>query len=146
MRSTVLIAFVLVAVTVAVHAFGLAVLMMSLRKRPNFPPTRHWPITRLLIFVACYLILLHLAAIAVWGSFYLWSGCLPDPEAALYFSGVTYTTIGYGDVVLANPWRILGPIEGLTGVLMGGLSASLFFAIVQRIYKSLHSEAKGRPT
>jgi len=146
MVTTILIAFALVAVTVAVHASGLAVLLMSLRKRANFPPTRHWPIAWLLIHIACSLILLHMAEISVWALFYLWSGCLPDPEAALYFSGVTYTTIGYGDLVLAKPWRILGPIEGLTGVLMGGLSASFFFAIVHRIHESLRSEATGRTT
>jgi hypothetical protein len=43
-------------------------------------------------------------------------------------------------VVLAKPWRILGPVEGLTGILMCGLSAGLFFALVSRIYTS-HLEA-----
>ena len=46
------------------------------------------------------------------------------------------TTIRYGDLVLAKPWRILGPVEGLTGILMCGLSAGLFFAVVSRIYAS----------
>jgi hypothetical protein len=45
-------------------------------------------------------------------------------------------TIRYGDLVLAKPWRILGPVEGLTGILMCGLSAGLFFAIVSRIYQA----------
>jgi len=67
---------------------------------------------------------------------YLWGGCLPDLESAFCFSGATYTTIGYGDLVLAKPWRILGPVEGLTGILMCGLSAGLFFAIVSRIYQA----------
>ena len=53
---------------------------------------------------------------------YLWRGCMPNAEAAFYFSGVTYTTLGYGDVVLAEPWRLLAPVEGLMGVLMCGLS------------------------
>jgi hypothetical protein len=35
-------------------------------------------------------------------------------EVAFYFSGTTYTTVGYGDVALAKPWRLLGPLEGLT--------------------------------
>ena len=61
---------------------------------------------------------------------------MPDAESALYFSGVSYTTIGYGDLVLLKPWRVLGPVEGLTGILMCGLSAGLFFALVTRIYAS----------
>ena len=65
----------------------------------------------------------------------------PDAEAAFYFAGVTYTTIGYGDLVLAKPWRMLAPIEGLTGILMCGLSTGVFFAVVGRIYLFL-SDAK----
>ena len=85
---------------------------------------------------------LHLAEILVWGLFYLWWGCLPDAEAAVYFSGVTYTTIGYGDLVLAKPWRVLAPIEGLTGILMCGLSTGVFFAIVNRIYQAVHAPTR----
>ena len=62
--------------------------------------------------------------------------CLPDAESAFYFSGVTYATIGYGDLVLPEPWRMLGPIEGLTGILMCGLSTGIFFAMINRILLS----------
>ena len=72
------------------------------------------------------------------GFFYLWRGCLPNAEAAFYFSGVTYTTVGYGDLVLAQPWRMLGPIESLMGVLMCGLSTGYFFVVVSRIHQSHH--------
>jgi len=139
MLSIILIAFVLVAVTVA----GLAMLLRAFTTRwQSLPPKRFWPITRLLIHMTWRLILIHLSEIAVWGLFYLWWGCLPDAEAAFYFAGVTYTSIGYGDLVLAKPWRLLGPIEGLTGILMCGLSAGFFFAVVGRIYAS-RLEAKG---
>jgi len=72
----------------------------------------------------------------MWGLFYLWRGCVTDAETAFYFSGVTYTTIGYGDVVLAKAWRLLAPIEGLMGVLMFGLSTGYFFVVVSLIYQS----------
>jgi hypothetical protein len=47
-------------------------------------------------------------------------------------SGVTYTTLGYGDHLLPKPWRMLAPLEALTGILMCGLSIGLFFAVVSR--------------
>jgi len=50
--------------------------------------------------------------------------------------GATYTTIGYGDLVLVKPWRLLAPIEGLMGVLMCGLSTGFFFVIVSRLRQS----------
>jgi hypothetical protein len=131
-----LIAFALVAATVIVHALGLVGLLKFLARARNQVPTRFWPITWLLIRVTWWLLLIHVAAISVWALFYFWKRCLPDAETAFYFSGVTYGTIGYGDVVLPEPWRLFGPVEGLTGILMCGLSAGMFFAVVNRIYSA----------
>lgn len=139
MLSIILIAGALGAVSVAVHAAGIAVLVRALRKWHPILPTRFWLITRLLVVMVWWLVLLHLAEISIWALFYLWWGCLPDAEAAAYFSGVTYTTMGYGDLVLAKPWRELAVIEGLTGVLMCGLSAGLLFAVVNRIYQTVRA-------
>jgi hypothetical protein len=44
--------------------------------------------------VTCWLMLMHLLEISVWGLFYLWQSCLPDAESALYFSAATYTSVG----------------------------------------------------
>jgi len=141
MLVVLLIACALVAITLVVHVIGLAVLLRPLLKSRAEPPARFWPISLLLIRVALWLILFHLLEISVWALFYFWERCLPDAESAFYFAGVTYTTIGYGDLVLAKPWRMLGPVEGLTGILMCGLSTGFFFAVVSRIYASrLESE------
>jgi hypothetical protein len=133
MLSTILAAFILVAITTVLHIVGLVALFAALVRKHDRAPTRFWPMTRLLIEVTWWLILIHATEIGVWAMFYLWAGCLPDAESAFYFSGVTYATVGYGDVVLPLPWRMLGPIEGLTGILMCGLSTALFFAIVARL-------------
>ena len=134
MMSIVFIAGVIVAATVAVHAVGLALVLSHVATHDADAPRRLWPTTWLLVRVAWLLLVIHGLEISLWALFYLWEGCLPDAESAFYFSGVTYTTIGYGDVVLIKPWRILGPIEGITGILMCGLSASLFFAAVTRSF------------
>ena len=134
MFPIILIACGLVAVTVFVHAFGLALILRLLLRSHVSPPTSFWSISCLLIRAAWLLILIHLLEISVWGAFYYWKNCQPDIESALYFSGVTYTTVGYGDLLLPQPWRLLGPVEGLTGILMCGLSAGIFFALVSRIY------------
>jgi ion channel len=141
MLSIILSACVLVAATVFVHVAGIAVLLRGVMRLRALPPTHIWAITRRLLRMVWLLVLIHLAEISVWGLFYRWRGCLPDAEAAFYFSGVTYTTIGYGDLVLAKPWRLLGPIEGLMGILMFGLSTGFFFAVLTRVYQSLHAEA-----
>jgi len=103
------------------HAAGIAVLVRGLMRSHSPASTGVWPITRKLLRMIWWLILLHLAEISIWGFFYSWRGCVPDAEAAFYFSGITYTSVGYGDLVLAKPWRLLGPLESLMGVLMCGL-------------------------
>ena len=52
-------------------------------------------------------------------------------EQAVYFSLVTFTTLGYGDITLDAPWRILTGIEALNGVLLLGWSTALTFAVIQ---------------
>ena len=96
------------------------------------PEARFWPITWLLVRIAWLLLLFHLLEIAVWALFFWWEKCLPDLESSFYFSGVTYATLGYGDLLLPKEWRLFGPLEALTGNLMVGLSIAFFFVVVSK--------------
>lgn len=116
------------------HAIGLALVLRAVTTAGPKSFAQPGRFVWLLVRITWWLILVHVLEILVWAGFYVGAGCLPDSETALYFSGVTYTTLGYGDVVLKEPWRILGPIEGLTGILMCALSTGLFFAVVSRIH------------
>jgi hypothetical protein len=127
-----LCAWGLLALTVAIHAAGLSAMLP--RASSALPAGRFAPVTWRLIWMAWWLVVLHLAEIAVWALFYWWRACLPDAEASFYFSGVTYTTVGYGDLVLPTEWRLIGSVEGLTGILMCGLSSGFFFAVLSRIF------------
>jgi tryptophan-rich sensory protein len=122
----------LMAVCVAIHAGGLAWAIKRLRRsaRPSYP---FWAGTRLFVFVAVWMLLLHLSEISVWAVFYLWKGAMSDLPTAMYFSAVTYTTTGYGDLVLPQEWRLAGAAEALTGILMCGWSTGFFFSVVNRL-------------
>jgi hypothetical protein len=142
MLSIFLAAFLLAAITICMHAAGISLLLRYSTRARAHPPTTPFAISRTLLRVVWWLLLLHLAEIALWALFYLWRGYLPDAETAFYFSGVTYTTVGYGDIVLAKPWRLLAPIEGLVGNLMCSLSMGYFFVVVNRI---LQGQPQGNP-
>jgi hypothetical protein len=133
MLSRLAIALVLMALCVAIHATGVSEALRYLRQHP---PRSHtfWAITRLFVLVAAWIVLLHLAEISVWAYFLLWRNAMPSLATALYFSAVTYTTTGYGDVVLPEGWRIVGGVEALTGILMCGWSTGVFFAVANRVY------------
>jgi voltage-gated potassium channel len=77
-------------------------------------------------------IVLHGALILLWAGCYRWL-CFPSWESAIYFSASSYATVGYGDVILPENWRMLGPVESIVGVLMCGISVSLVFAMITRL-------------
>jgi hypothetical protein len=128
----ILFAGCLVVVTVFIHAVGFSVLLRAIMRSHALNMSGFGSAAGLLVSLTCWLILIHLTEISVWGLFYLWQGCMPDAESAWYFSGVTYTGSGYGDIVLSKEWRKLAPVETTAGLLMCGLSTGLFFAIVQK--------------
>ena len=135
MLSRLPIALLLMALCVTIHAAGVSGALRQLRQ-PRRQMLRFWPTIRLFIFVAAWMVLLHVAEIGVWALFYLWRDAMPDLASAFYFSAVTYTTTGYGDLVLAEGWRIVGAVEALTGILMCGWSTGFFFAVVNRVYEA----------
>jgi hypothetical protein len=132
MLSKLLVAWLLMAGCVAIHAAGLASALPGIRRR-GFRVDRFWPWTRLFVRLAGWIVFLHLLEIMLWAGVYTLSRAMPDIQSALYFSAVTYTTTGYGDLVLPPEWRLVGAVEALTGILMCGWSTGFFFATVNRI-------------
>lgn len=129
------VALCLMALCVTVHAAGLILAFRWVNRRPGLLAWRFWRSTWTLIGVAGWTIFLHVVEIAIWALFYTWRQGMPDLYSAAYFSAVTYTTTGYGDLVLPQAWRMVGAVEALTGILMCGWSTGFFFAIVSRMHE-----------
>jgi hypothetical protein len=81
------------------------------------------------------IIVLHGLVILLWAGFYRLR-CFASWELAFYFSATSYSTVGYGDVVLEHEWRLLGPLESMTGVLMSGVSVCVLFALITRLVEN----------
>ena len=136
-------ALILVAGCVSIHAGGLSAALRWLpRRREFYAGFWHW--TGVFSCLAAWMIVLHLFEIAIWALFFHWNGTMPDAASALYFSAVTYTTTGYGDILLPHEWRLLSGVEALTGILMCGWSTGFFFAVVTRMFDSHATEDLGR--
>jgi voltage-gated potassium channel len=130
-------AFLLVTLTLWLECGGIAWLITWTRRAAagdlhKLAPFRS---AALVVRVTTSVIALHGLQILVWAGCYRWI-CLPSWESALYFSATSYTTVGYGDIILPSKWCMLGPIESLLGILMCGLSVSLLFAIATRLVGS----------
>ena len=127
-------AVLLVALTLCLQCAGLAVLIAGLRRAVARGIYKLGPFhsAAMIMRSTVTVIVLHVLEILLWAGGYHWF-CLSSLESALYFSASSYATVGYGDVILPSNWRMLGPLEGMIGVLMCGVSASLLFAVVTRL-------------
>jgi len=137
MLKELLVAFTIVAVCLILHVAAIVSLadwMMDQRDKRKHQMGMVGYMT-LLILAFSMIILLHMAEIGIWAGFYFERSLFPDFETSLYFSTTSYTTIGFGDVVLPRAWRMLGGIEGVTGVLLCGLSTAFVFAIVNAMFQ-----------
>jgi voltage-gated potassium channel len=131
-----LIGAALIAITIWIHAAGTLYWMRFLVGRYT-GKDGSWRESRTLLILlgsAIFLVTLHVLEILIWAVAYrqLVPDELPTLEQAAYFSFVTYTTLGYGDITLADNWRLLSGFEAINGILLAGWTTAILFAIVQR--------------
>lgn len=131
-------ALFLIMLSIAIHAMGTTMWLRYLIGRYADSSGIFLPRTRLtvLILTALVLIGLHVIEIFVWAAAYLIvaPGELESLEAAFYFSAVTFTTLGYGDVTLTSQWRLLSGFEAIAGILLIGWTTAFMFAVLQRTW------------
>ena len=134
----------LVIVTLCLQCASVAVLINWIRRFMTRHIYQLSPIrsAALVLKLTVAIILLQGMVILLWASFYRFK-CFSSWELAFYFSGASYSTVGYGDVVLPANWRLLGPLESMTGVLMCGVSISLLVAVVNRLVEAHSARERG---
>lgn len=139
MIGSILLGVVLTLVTIGIHAVGTAwwIGRLKLRaKRASGLKVKLLPL-RLLCSTALLLLLLHMAEVVPWASAYLLLPGLDSInsfEQATYFATVTFASLGYGDIVIEGPWRLLSAVQAMNGLLVFGWSTALLFAVVERIW------------
>jgi hypothetical protein len=132
--------FLIVTLTVIIHAVGTTAWVRRLARHYRSPESisRTGPILMALTGTVVVAIVLHSLQIALWALLYI---MLPDvelqtAEEAIYFSFVTFTTLGYGDITLGEGWRLLSGIEALNGIILLGWTTAMLFTVVQKIWQS----------
>lgn len=132
------LALLLATFIAALHAgilFGLADLLMLFREWAQ-PALARRPADILVVVAAVSaLFAAHIGETAMWAAFFWKSGQLSSFGDGWYFAGVSHTTLGYGDLVLEKPWRSLGPISAINGLLTFGCSTAFLFLVLQSIWK-----------
>lgn len=140
------LATAMVAITVLVHLTGLAILMRVLRSHTRiFRELAIMPLT-LLLAATIGIIAIHTLEIWMFAALYLQLNAFGHFEQALYFSTVTYATIGYGDVVMPHQWRILGAIEGAAGIILLGWSTAFLVSLLTQLKLLGHDWLAAEPS
>ena len=134
---------------VLVHAAGVRTVTTHVLRRTQVimqRPTR-WEADLLMASIVFMLLALHLVEICIWSAALVYSNLVADWRTAGFFAGNTYTTVGYGNFILPNGWRMLAPIIAMSGLFTFGWSGSVLVDFVRRIneVRDAVGNAKSRP-
>ena len=132
---TLVLATVMMTWTVGIHFFGI-VFLLRLLTRHSHRVAHMSEVMRqisLLIFAVLGIVALHTAEIWSYALVYLTLGAITEFEPALYFSTVSFTTLGYGDIVLGPDWRIMSAIEGANGLILFGWSTAFLISMMSKM-------------
>jgi voltage-gated potassium channel len=134
-----LIGSALIAITVVIHAIGTSAWVEHLGKKyADDSPVSGRGAMLVLVNTALIVFALHTLEIVIWAAAYLALvpvNELASFEEAVYFSFVTFTTLGYGDITLGEGWRLLSGIEALNGIILVGWTTAMIFSVVQHIWQ-----------
>jgi len=135
MLMPLLIGMAMVLATTLVHLLGLTGLIAMMRWREDHDRHVTSPMRQLGLVMSILMLLFLLHALQIWMYAVLY--ILIEPfstfEEALYYSTVTFTTVGYGDVILESEWRMVGAIESANGFLLLGWSTAFLIQVVSRM-------------
>lgn len=97
------------------------------------------------VFLTCSAVVLvllfsHTAHLYIWALSLWLLGALPGHEEPIYFSLVTYTTVGYGDVTLGPAFRIFGAMASVTGILAFGLTTAFLVGLFPNVITTLRDD------
>lgn len=132
---------VIIGITVSIQGYGTSYWMRHLRKKffnLNSDQLEGKTVT-LLVTTASFLLLLNFSQAIIWGFlYYLLPGIteFETIEKAIYFSLVTFTSLGYGEITISSSNRLLAGFEAMNGILLLGWSTTLMFSVMQFIWKN----------
>ena len=140
MFINIIIGLFIIGITVTIQGYGTEFWLHHIFKNYLHLPKELFKkkSARLLISTAFFLLLLNVSQAFVWAfTFYILPGIteFESLEKAIYFSLITFTTLGYGDITIGSANRILAGIEAINGVLLIGWSTAFMFSVVQYIWK-----------
>ncbi|MCG8445858.1 MAG: potassium channel family protein [Hyphomicrobiales bacterium] len=134
MTGPMLLGGTIIAATVVIQTFGLILLTDFVSRLVPSVTRRFGEAGKMITITLTVLGLfsIHLLQVNVWAFVFWGQRDITDFETALYFSLVTFSTLGYGDILVAPQWRILAGLEGMNGFLLIGWSTAYLVSVSSR--------------
>jgi voltage-gated potassium channel len=135
----------MIGLTVAIHTLGAVAWLSNLGRRIAHRASMNKPRRMFsgILTTAIALISLHIFEAFLWAIVYLQlpaQAGLKNFHEAFYFSLITFTTLGYGDITLDGKWQILTGIQGMVGIVVFGLTTALLFAVIQKFWSVTYAK------
>ncbi len=120
-------------INIAIHALVMT-MVVQVAQRASAKIRSHPSLTLIAVMVPTVSVLMmtHILEVFVWALAYLIFGVAPDGADRVYFAFVNFATLGYGDIVPLERWRLLGPITAMNGALLFGWSTAVMFEVLRR--------------
>ena len=135
--KNVLIGFLLIFITIIIHSLITKHIIHQVRGRHDSRSAGYkFPRLYRIEIVVLFTLFASMIEVLCWASCYILVGAMQGFSEALYFSMVTFTTLGYGDITLSPKWRVLSSLEAANGVIILGWSTALVMATVQKLIMS----------
>ena len=136
MWTNIILGCLLMVLTTAIHGVVTRVIVHFITKRGAIAGKKKLMFPGVLWLPSIVLIMFFITLLesALWSATYMAMGAIDKLEEALYFSIVTFTTLGFGDVVLSEEWRLLASFEAANGIIIFGWSTAIVVAVVQKLY------------
>jgi len=133
-----LIGAAMIAVCVIIHGLGLFTIQRAIsgeRMTRRFETLRPLSVTGAgFTLVAVFAIIaIHFVEIWLFAFLYDYLGALHSFNESLYFSTISYATIGYSDASIHDEWRMVAALEGVVGIILLGWSTAFFVRILGRL-------------
>ncbi len=124
--------------TIVIHALAVVAIVHFIRRQHRLGRigVQFWQDVAIVGTAALVVGAAHLFEITIWALVFVFCGEFTQFAGAFYHSATNYTTLGYGDVVMTAPWKLLGPLEAVDGMLMFGVSTAIIVSLTQLMVRT----------
>lgn len=142
LSSNLLIGTVIVIVCVVFHVAALvrlAVLVRVIDNKVNISSKTKNAMFLMAVSVL-FILVIHTIEAWAWGVIYIVIGEFSNIEDALYYSVVTSTTLGYGDITLSDRWRLLSSFEAMGGLILFSASTAFLLGLMRNLFEEISEQ------